>query len=290
MNDVVKKNDLGFFEIQDKPDQSELDAYYREKYYQAPSGQYQKTYSADEREFFENRARVSMATLERLGRTPGTLLELGCGEGFFARFFYDRGVKLFLNDLSSAGIESFNPDLKKYLNVGDSVAHVEAQAAEGRTFDLIAMDNVLEHVIDPIALTRSLRKIMGPYSVVRITVPNDFSGFQQMLLDRDLTENTWVCPPDHLSYFNSVNLAAFLEAQGFEVLSTQVDFPIELFLSNPHSNYWQDRSLGKGAHLSRVLCSNYLINKDIDAYIGYCECAAKLEFGRNTTIYAGLAP
>jgi hypothetical protein len=73
------------------------------------------------------------------------------------------------------------------------------------------------------------------------------------------------------------------------VLSLQADFPIELFLANPHSNYWRDRSLGKAAHLTRVFCENYLIAEDIDAYIQYSEAAGKLGFGRELIVYAAPA-
>ena len=65
----------------------------------------------------------------------------------------------------------------------------------------------------------------------------------------------------------------------------QAGFPIESFIANPHANYAKDRSLGKGAHFARVFCENYQIERDIDAYVALCEAAARLDYGRNLTVY-----
>ena len=150
------------------------------------------------------------------------------------------------------------------------------------------MDNVLEHVIEPELLLRNIMNVMHARSVLRVTVPNDFSSFQNLLLKENIIEETWVCPPDHLSYFNSANLIKFCKALGFQVYSAQCDFPIELFLTNEHSHYNKNKGLGKGAHRSRVICTNYLVEEDIDAYISLSEAAAKLQFGRDVTVYLGL--
>ena len=59
MTNIVK-NSYGFFEINPKPTREELTDYYSKKYYQDPKGQYQNTYSDDEKKFFENKARIAL--------------------------------------------------------------------------------------------------------------------------------------------------------------------------------------------------------------------------------------
>jgi hypothetical protein len=120
---------------------------------------------------------------------------------------------------------------------------------------------------------------------VRIRVPNDYSEFQAELVRKGYTTKTWFSPPEHLSYFNRTALLEVLRVCGYSVLSLQADFPIEMFLANPHSNYWKDRTLGKGAHLARVFVENFLISTDIDAYIRYAEAAGELGFGRELIVY-----
>jgi 2-polyprenyl-3-methyl-5-hydroxy-6-metoxy-1,4-benzoquinol methylase len=288
MENLLTKNIHGFFETASKPTQRELESYYAEKYYQQPSGQYQTEYSEDELVFFKNKAVVCEHIIKQLVPDVSSLFEVGCGEGFFANEFYIGGTEITLNDFSELGIETFNPQLKPFLKQCDVYEHIEDLAAEDKYFSLISMDNVLEHVMNPAELLEKIKLIMRDDSVLRITVPNDFSAFQQMLLNKELTTNTWVCPPEHLSYFNSKNLVIFSESLKFKILSVQCDFPIELFLTNPHSHYYNEKNLGKAAHHSRVLCTNYLIKTDIEAFINLSEAAAKLQFGRNVTIYLTL--
>ena len=289
MNYKLLKNDLGFFEVSNKPSEQYLEKYYANKYYQEPTGQYQNYYTDDEKRYFKNRAVMCMATLSMLGQKPNNMLELGCGEGFFADYFSHEGVDITLNDLSKVGLENFNSHLIKYLTVKDASSYVDDLSKQKKSFDLIAVDNVLEHVIDPFQFVKNLKKVMHSKSVAKIIIPNDFSAFQDLLIRKKVTKETWVSPPDHLTYFNTKNCENFFKFLDFKILSIQVSFPIEVFLLNPHSNYWKDRSLGKGAHSSRIQCTNYLIEKDVETYIKYCELGAQLEFGRDIIAYVGLA-
>ena len=90
---------------------------------------------------------------------------------------------IILNDLSEAGIESFNPHLKRFFKKIDIYEHIEEFTNQNVHFSLISMDNVLEHVIDPEDLLEKVKLIMKDNSVLRITVPNDFSAFQHMLIN-----------------------------------------------------------------------------------------------------------
>ena len=208
---------------------------------------------------------------------------------FFADYFFKSNISdLELNDFSDFGLKTFHPHLIKFLKKLDIYDHVDEAINANKFFDIISMDNVLEHVIDPELLLRKLMSLMHDKSVIRITVPNDFSSFQNMLLRKGISEETWVNAPEHLSYFNSVNLVKFCEALGFRVYSAQCDFPIEIFLTNKHSHYYKNSALGKGAHNSRIICTDYLINEDIDSFIDLSEAAAKLQFGRDVTVYLGL--
>lgn len=289
MNKLLRKNKYGFYEIKSKPKQSDLNSYYEKKYFQQTSVQYQETYSPDELAFFANRAVICQHTIKKFLPKINSFFEVGCGEGFIANEFYKAGVKkIILNDFSEAGLEKFYPYLKRFLKKINIYDHIRELAHLDEHFDLVSMDNVLEHVIDPERLLKELQTIMSENSVLRITVPNDFSSFQEMLVKKNLTEETWVSPPDHLSYFNCENILKFCENLGFKILSAQCDFPIELFLTNKHSHYYENRNLGKEAHRARVLCSNYLTNKNIEAYVSMSEAAAKLQFGRNVTIYLNL--
>ena len=279
------KNPVGYYEISPKPSIEELKEHYAKKYYQENKGDYKKAYSEDELTYFGVEAELALRTVKRFSKCPRkSLLDLGCGEGFFASHLKAKGWSVACVDFSDDGIKRHNPSLLADFVQADLITYLDTQRAELR-FDFVNLDNVLEHVLDPVELLRKIRGIVGSDSVVRIEVPNDFSRFQSLLLERNCTENTWVGPPEHLSYFNKDSLTSLFRNEGFTLMSLQADFPIEQFLLNDHSNYARDKSLGKQAHLSRVIVTNYLAETNIERMIDYQEAAADLEFGRLLTAY-----
>lgn len=286
MSDQAKfteqRHALGFIEAMPKPSEAQLQAHYNAKYYQVPEGSYHSTYTEQELEYFHNIASVAHRVAQQKN-LPRSLLDLGCGEGFFVNAFETFGWELACCDYSDFGISKHNPHLLPYFQQGSieqSLAHYK-----GRTFGLINLQNVLEHVLDPFQTMAILKPLLSANSALRIKVPNDYSDFQLALQQQGYTDNTWFAPPEHLSYFNQENLSSFISACGYRLLSLQTNFPIEVFLTNSHSNYWQDRSLGKQAHFSRVFCENFLIGKNIDNYIRYAEASAALGFGRELIAY-----
>ncbi len=286
----LKKHALGFYEIHPKPSLSEISEHYAKKYYQENSGSYAHTYSEEELRYFDVCGEIALRTIHRY-KVPTTqiLLDLGCGEGFFAKVFSKEGWKTTLVDFSDDGLSRHNPSLLKNFIKSDLMTYIENKREELSVFDVINLDNVLEHVIDPVGLLGNLKSNMQSDAILRIEVPNDFSSFQGLLVKLGCTEETWVNPPEHLSYFNTSSLKALLENQGFEIVSLQTDFPMEQFLINEHSNYWKNRKLGKGAHLTRVIVTNYLAEKSLDRLLDYQEAAADLEFGRLLTAYVRVA-
>jgi SAM-dependent methyltransferase len=280
-----KRNGLGYWEALPKPSEDELSQHYKNRYFQNPKGSYADEYPSEELRYFHNVAKVSVKTSTTLGLDK-SLLDLGCGEGFFSKSFQSFGWNVSCCDLSEFALTKHNNDLLPFFLVGDFYSSIEKFKLESKIFGLVNLQNVLEHVIDPVHLLEEIKPLLGRSSAIRIRVPNDYSDFQLALVEKGLTRNTWFAPPEHLNYFNNEGLINILKLCGYKILSLQADFPIELFLANPHSNYWKDRALGKGAHLTRVFCENFLIEKNVQAYIEYSEAAAKLGFGRELIAYA----
>lgn len=278
-------NPLGYYEAIPKPTPIELERHYSEKYYQHAQGTYSSQYLAEELRYFNNIAAVALETAKRLDLEK-SLYDLGCGEGFFTKSFYEAKWKVACCDFSAFGISKHNKDMLPYFSSGDIFKQVKDAIQNEKRFGLINLQNVLEHVIDPVELLLDLKVLLSGKSAIRIRVPNDYSDFQNALLNRNSTKNTWFAPPEHLSYFNKTGLTNILNHCGYQILALQADFPIELFLANEHSNYSKDRSLGKQAHLSRIFCENHLIESNINDYLEYSQAAGKLGFGRELIAYA----
>jgi 2-polyprenyl-3-methyl-5-hydroxy-6-metoxy-1,4-benzoquinol methylase len=278
-------NHLSFYEVHPKPTVEDLEKHYREKYYQDGHGLYQTEYSPDELRWFHNLAKVSLETTHQLGLDK-CLLDLGCGEGYFTKAFQSFGWEVTCCDFSDFGIKRHNPDMMRYFTAGNFNQFINAKLAAKASFGLVNLQNVLEHVLNPVELLMDLKALVSAQGAVRIKVPNDFSSFQEELVKSGLTTKTWFTPPEHLSYFNSTSLVNLLEYCGYRLLSLQTTFPIEIFLANEHSHYWLDRTRGKGAQRARIFCENHLIEKSIPDFIKYSEAAAKLSFGRELIAYA----
>lgn len=283
----VKQHEYGYFSVCNLPTQTELETYYRNKYYQHESIQYTHAYSPEELRYFLINPKIAEYIFHSMYTLPKhSLLDVGTGEGFFASYFYQNNWNVSTLDYSINGVQRHNPELLPTLIQGDIFKSLEILIDSSLTFNLINLSNVLEHVIDPIKLLDQLKSLLNEQSLLRISVPNDYSAFQIFLLEKGYTTNTWLCPPDHLHYFTFESLGNLLKALDYEIVLSIGEFPIELFLSNTASNYVKNRENGKYAHQSRIEVSNFLFEQGIEQYIDYYKTSANIGLSRQVVIFA----
>jgi 2-polyprenyl-3-methyl-5-hydroxy-6-metoxy-1,4-benzoquinol methylase len=284
------KNEHGFLSVEDLPTKDGLEKHYSKKYYQEESVQYSHKYSDDELEYFKNAAKVAEHIYNNLFCCEDNkMLDVGCGEGFFANYFFHNNWNVTTLDYSSYGINHHNPALEETLIRGDIFESIDNLISQKNHFNLINLSNILEHVIDPTQLLKKIKSLLSNESLVRISVPNDYSPFQQFLLEREYTTNTWLSAPDHLHYFGFDSLSNLLFSLGYEVSVSMGEFPIELFLSNEASNYVKNRNHGKFAHRSRIEVDNFLFSRGIENYIDFYKSSARAELSRQIKIFAKIA-
>lgn len=288
----LRHNKLGFLEVINPPSPEELKTYYAERYYQNEQGNYRKAYSEQELAYINLKVaqKANLVNHLRGNKDPGTFLDVGCGEGFDLAWFSSAGWSVEGIDYSVAGLKNMNPDLIAYVESGDILDILESHIKAGKNYDLIWLKNVLEHVIAPTELLKTLHSLVKPNSLLVVTVPNDGSAYQESLLDsNDIAERFWVSIPDHLSYFTEDSLKQTTEATGWKCREIIADFPIDFFILHPGSNYVRDRSQGHFAHQARIrmelmLGNSYSHEKVNDFY----SALANVGLGRNLTAF--LAP
>ena len=283
---MLKQNQLGFYEIVDKPSREELSDYYQQKYYQEGRGSYELKYTQQELDYFnaKNQRLHHLIDLYHHPSSDPTLLDIGCGEGFALSYFARHNFLASGLDFSQAGVKQQNPELLPFIEFGDLFSLIEEKINLSSYYDVILLQNVLEHVLDPIQLLSSIHKLLNKDGLALITVPNDFSPTHKKLLSEGCIDHEfWVCPPDHLSYFNYESLQNILLDAGFNVRDIISDFPVDWYLFHPASNYIQDSSNGKDAHKSRVLIENMLHENSIANVVSLYRSLAKVGGGRNLT-------
>ena len=283
---MVVLNKYGFYEVEDKPSNEELQQYYAKKYYQDGNiSTYRHEYPKDEKAYFINKIDQKYHFLIDEGVLASdqtySLLDVGCGEGFTLNFFKEKGWDVTGLDYSKDGCQRFHPDCLPNFIEGDIYQELQALIKEPRVFDVIWLDNVLEHVLDPLYLLEQLQGVVSNGGVLIIEVPNDFSVVQQHLYNKGmLKEQNWVVVPDHLSYFNREGLVNICAAAGWKNEGIMSDFPIDWFLFNEHSNYYQNRHMGKAAHHARVELENILHQTSPQKTIQLYKALADLGMGR----------
>ena len=287
--DTLRLNEFGFYEIKDKPTPAELSDYYAKRYYQENLTTYQPEYPAEELEHIEGKLRLRHWVLAQLreSKGPGSFLDIGSGEGWALDYFQRQGWDVLGLDFSSFSLEKFHPQLREHLRTGDLYEGVQQLVADGRQFDVLWLDNVLEHVLEPAALLRLCRQLVRPDGMLMVDVPNDFSALQQHLLTSgQIDRHFWVVLPDHLSYFNQTGLRNLAKATGWHVAKVIGDQPIDLNLLNPTTNYVMDRTAGKGAHQTRLAQDNFLLRTaPLPAVAAYYEALAGVGLGRSIVAF-----
>jgi len=268
------------------PNQETLSQFYRDLYYQAPqSSSYQEKYPEIEIDYKKMKFNVVVHAIKSKGITSGNLLDIGAGEGFMMQAAHDQGFSVTGIDFSSYGVEKFNPAMSGYLRSGDVYEVLTKLASEQKTFSAISAVNVLEHVVDPDLFLEKVVKIMAPGGLLSVTVPNDFSILQKLALSQGFIDREfWFAPPAHLQYFNTENLERYCRGRGFDVIDAFADFPIDIFLLHPGSNYIMTPQNGPAAHKARMLLELMIADRGFDNYLAYYRTMFTIGLGRDITV------
>lgn len=284
----LRIHELGFMEAIDRPSPEDLRFYYSERYFEIESGNYRRSYTHDELNSIHSRVRRRSAhALQLIGRSgSGKMLDVGCGEGFVLAHFAEIGWEVSGIDFSRSGVEAMNPGVAHLVESGDLFERLGARTASGQTYDVLWLENVLEHVLDPVALLGALEALLTNDGLLVVTVPNDGTHYQEDLLARgQIDERWWINIPDHLSYFDAPSLKAAAEATGWQCLDIQADFPIDWFLALESSNYVRDPSLGAEANNARIQIERAISANGDSVANKFYSVLAELGLGRNITVY-----
>jgi SAM-dependent methyltransferase len=142
-------------------------------------------------------------------RRDGRLLDVGCSIGLFLKLAEDRGW-------AGRGIE-FSDRARAYaqeelgLDVIDTP--LEEAGYEDGSFDVVALNSVIEHVNEPRRMLAEIRRVLAPGGALYIITPNVDSLACRVLHERAATFDG----RNHLVYFSPRTLTRLLGEQGFEV-------------------------------------------------------------------------
>lgn len=266
------------------PEQAELAEYYAAQYYQENPRGYLTEYDELERRYLQMVIDRKHRMLRRFAPqipATGTYLDVGCGEGHSLDHFQRAGWTVKGLDFSIAGVRNHHPELEEFVEAGDLFELLDEVMAGDQTYDVVWLDNVLEHVRDPLSLLTRCRGVVATGGALVVEVPNDFSIVQRDLVERGvIADASWVFPPDHISYFSRDGLAALAAEAGWTERGAATNLPIDWYLYHPASNYYADRSVGKDAHRARMMIEMLISEQDPEKAFNLSAALADLGMGR----------
>jgi len=147
------------------------------------------------------------------------LLDLGCGQGkVSALFLRFKGCRVTGLDISQNAVAEAK---EKGINATRFDLNSDALPFDNNSFDCVTIIDVLEHVLNPIALLGEARRVLVPGGRLIVSVPN-FARWDnrfRMLLGKPQDILHWRGYGDgveHLHWFTKSKLIDFLQKAGFE--------------------------------------------------------------------------
>lgn len=286
------KTEMGYYTLSSLPSEEYLNRHYEEKYYQGAKGAYELIYSEEEIAYFFNKLKEKKYIIDRFfgDDKPKSIIDIGCGEGWAMDFFSKLNCETKGLDFSDYGIKKFNPQQLSNFVKGDILKNMDLLRERGAKYDIVFLDHVFEHVLDPVGTLRSAKEIMKKEGMLIISVPNDFSMLQNYLLETNkVKDEYWVASPDHISYFTRKTLKKLLSSEGFTEYTAIGDYPIDTNLLNVCSNYINDKTLGKSCYFEKIEIENLLHKKQpIHKIVNYYESSIDVGLGRSFSAFFSL--
>lgn len=278
---VIDCKTCEFIHLQPIPPPEELKEAYSDKYYKIQKPQYLKRDEEDKlwwKTVFQDR----MDFVERYSKKKkGRLLEIGSGPGSFLTFARSRGWSVLGIEPS---IKAYKHSKLKRLRVINSF-YQDIDLKSLTKFDAVVMFELLEHVPDPHELLKFSCKSLRHNGVICIAVPNDFNPLQDIANKIQRNNPYWIAPPFHINYFTPASLTNLLKRSGFDVIRTETNFPMEMFLMMG-DNYVGHDKIGRGLHAKRKNFDLAFSKFNNNLKLSFYESLSKLGIGRDLTIYA----
>ncbi len=162
---------------------------------------------------------LRLEMLPYIPKTAKNILELGCGEGMFGSYLREN------MSAKVSGIEietKFATKAKKNLDkvyIGD--AELIIKKLPDNSFDVIVVNDVLEHMVDPYSVLKEAKRILRKGGVVVSSIPNmrNFHvmyhlvrGGQWEYVESGILDRT------HLRFFTQKSIRNMYERLGYEVV------------------------------------------------------------------------
>lgn len=184
------------------------------------------------------------------GRTPNSLVEIGCGDGSFLKNAKNK-ISITVGIEPSARFSAFAT--KQGCHVINGYVNSAFRITK-KFFDSFISRQVFEHLSDPLDVLLGIKAMLNPGAIGLIEVPNGYRSIRK--------KRFYDFFPDHLNYYSVNSLVSLASAAGFNVVSCQESFDgdyLELWLRNDAEKFI--KKCIKNIKVERNLVCNNLLKR-----------------------------
>lgn len=171
-------------------------------------------------------AYYSQSRPEMRSRIPAgvrSVLDVGCGAGSFGA-----ALKTEHPDWQICGVELFEDEAARAREHYDEVwagdVHLVLNKIQGRSFDLIVFNDLLEHLVDPAQALQQCRSLLSPGGHILASIPNMrfWPALSDLLFKADWRyRDAGVMDSTHLRFFTEKSIVRMFEAAGYRVTAIE---------------------------------------------------------------------
>ena len=159
----------------------------------------------------KKRLLAEAASYKKYDRT-GRILDIGCGFGGFLKAAFERGWKYPEGNEIAPQPASY---VQRFFPV--KTTSIEEDPYEENSFDVVRLNNVIEHLLSPKKLVTSVHDIVRPGGLFSISTTN-FDSFSVAICG---SHWQYIGGDNHLYLFTPGTLVKLLEDTGFRVILTK---------------------------------------------------------------------
>jgi SAM-dependent methyltransferase len=206
----------GLVQLHPLPAREVLDSLYGEAYFAtegaAPGYDDYEAQEAEYRATFEEElCRIAAF------RPSGTVLDVGCGYGYFVRAALDAGYNAYGVDVAAKAVETASARLPGRVFRG-TVADVPDSAA--RRFDVVFVSHLIEHICEPVTFVSELEARMAAGGILVLVTPDIES------LLAKVSRSRWVSfkLPEHVCFYSAKTVGDLITRCGLRLLTVEAAY------------------------------------------------------------------
>ena len=206
--DIIRCKSCFYAQTFPQPDEQAMEKYYETNAYishsETSEGIVNKLYHF----IRQINVRKKLHWIEPMAHPSKTLLDVGCGTGFFLEHCKKQGWNV-------TGVEPNGPARKKAEERINAPVYssIDSVSVAGKTFDVITLWHVFEHLYDINRSFEQLKSLLNPHGTLVLALPNPCSK------DAEIYGKDWAAfdVPRHLSHFSPQSIRLLAGKHGMQV-------------------------------------------------------------------------